>query len=224
MKISLCKYSWKILNAVIVFLDKRIFKYILPILVLGLFAWGLSIDNMLWKTVIIFLSISLSSLYLTIFLWSKINEKGAGINDTTLCPWIIANTIIIISGVFIFIDDLLNLINNTILYESCSYNYLLSAINQSLATLFALVFSLMFVLTQISKSKRKTTNKQIGKIFSKYVLIYICTFVIAILAPLFLMGTDNIIGIKIVLFFTVCNVAMLIPFFWRFKITLTRKQ
>ncbi|MBU1355432.1 MAG: GNAT family N-acetyltransferase [Candidatus Edwardsbacteria bacterium] len=149
----------------------------------------------------------------------KLHEKGADEN-TTFGAWIAACFIIVISDAILFIDPLFNLINKEILYKSCSYNYLLSSINQSLAALFALVFSLMFILTQLSKD-HNASNSQVVKIFTRYVFLYIISFVVAILAPLFLMGTKQILGIKIVLFMAVCNVAMLIPFFWRFKITLT---
>jgi len=156
----------------------------------------------------------------TLRLWGKITEESSD-GDNTVLSWLSALGIIIVASFFIFCP--------WILTDTCSYNYLLSAISQSLAALFALVFALMFTLTQLSKSnktpnKQEVANKKIGKIFTKYVLIYIVSFVIAMLAPLFLMGTDNTLWVKIVLYYAVFNVAMLIPFFWRFKITLTRKK
>ena len=104
-----------------------------------------------------------------------------------------------------------------------AYNYLLSSINQGLAALFALVFALMFTLTQLSINN-KATKIQTCRIFSKPVFVYVVCFCIVILAPLFVIGTENQLTVKIILFFASCVIAMLIPFFWRFKVTTTTSK
>ncbi len=142
--------------------------------------------------------------FITRVLWTKISERSAD-NDSVRAPWFLALLIIAITFCIIFFPSRL-------LTNVKSYNYLLSSINQGLASLFALVFALMFTLTQLS-IHNKAESKKVSRIFSKYVLIYIVSFVLAILTPLFIMGTDQILAIKIVLFYASCNVAMLIPFF-----------
>jgi hypothetical protein len=103
-----------------------------------------------------------------------------------------------------------------ILYQvpvcSSDNNYLLSSLNQSLAALFALVFALMFAITQIKK------GNALDDIFTLEVFIYIISFIISILFPLLLIGTNNMILIKCAFSLAVINVSLLIPFFWRFKI------
>lgn len=171
-----------------------------------------------------FVVLLLCIILLTLNMWAKITDKSSD-DKNTIIPWFSAIGIIIVAYILLFINGLFQYLNPGIHARdnNSAFNYLLSTISQSLATLFAIVFTLMFILTQLSKDS-KASNKKVSNIFTKNVFIYVVFFALAIIAPIFMMGTNNILSIKIVLFMAVCNIAMLIPFFWRFKITTTRKK
>lgn len=110
--------------------------------------------------------------FISIWLWDEISESSTNYDylsfdrpingDTTKVAWFLSFFLVILSYIVIFIYG------NNLLTDQCSYNYLLSSINQSLATLFALIFALMFTITQLGSKKRN-----LDEYFTIVVLIYI---------------------------------------------------
>jgi len=156
--------------------------------------------------------------FITIWLWYEIREScyvGPGKNKnryvygaSSELAWFLAVILIMVSYCIIFGTK-------SILINTCSYpyNYILSSISQSLATLFALIFAVMFTIVQLS-----TEGANLSIYFTNVVLGYIFLFICAILLPLIFMGTEERLYVQMLVFLASVCLFMLIPFFWRFKI------
>jgi len=92
--------------------------------------------------------------------------------------------------------------------------YLLSAVSQSLAAVFALVFTISLVVAQLSS---KYSHRILSSLFDKPTLLYISLYVIAILLPFWLIAEFNRFAIKISLSLAATCLVVLIPYFLKFR-------
>lgn len=138
--------------------------------------------------------------FITIWLWKEIREScdvdpkknknrylyGA----SSELAWFLAVVLIMVSYWGIFGTE-------SILINNCShpYNYILSSISQSFATLFALIFAVLFTIVQLSKEGANLNNY-----FTNIVLGYISLFIATIMLPLVFMGTEERLTVQLLVF------------------------
>jgi hypothetical protein len=123
--------------------------------------------------------------------------------------WAEAIVFILIISHFIFFTDYQYLPEKL----DASY-YLLSAIGQALAAIFAVVLTISLLITQITL---KYTNRSLTNTFSRFVIIYLILFVIAILYPFLALNRTFIqFDVQISLFLATVCISLLVPYFLTF--------
>lgn len=123
--------------------------------------------------------------------------------------WVAAIVLIIIISYFIFFTGYRYLPEKL----DASY-YLLSAIGQALAAIFAVVLTISLLITQLTL---RYTNRSLANAFSPLVVIYFILFVVAILYPFLLLNsTFTVLHMKISLLLITLCISLLVPYFLTF--------
>lgn len=94
--------------------------------------------------------------------------------------------------------------------------YLLSAVAQSLAAVFALVFTITLIVAQLTS---KYSHRILGTYFDTFTIAYIFFFILVILFPIFLLAfaKPKPIFVEISLFLSSLCLLFLIPYFLSFR-------